>query len=281
MTIDNFIETVWSAKLLKNWNDFHVFPKTCNRDYEGELKGMGDSVKINSIGRITIATYTKNAPINAPEVLDDSTLTLVIDQGDYFNFEVDDVDKAQQKPKVMSEAMSEAAWGLADTVDNFIATTIAAGVQTANIMTAQSIGTGAADDDAYELLVDLDTLLTVNNAPPGGRWAVVPPWFHGALRKDNRFVSFGTEQSNKRLRGAPIGEAGGFTLYQSNNVPLSGSAYNILCGVEASTAFVEQINKIEPFRPQNRFSDAVKGLMIYGAKVLRPYGLASCQVTEA
>src|SRR3990172_3362808 len=105
MTIDNFIETVWSAKLLKNWNDFHVFPKTCNRDYEGELKGMGDSVKINSIGRITIATYTKNAHINAPEVLDDSTLTLVIDQGDYFNFEVDDVDKAQQKPKVMSEAM--------------------------------------------------------------------------------------------------------------------------------------------------------------------------------
>lgn len=281
MTIDNFIPSVWSARLLKNWNDAHVFPKTCNRDWEGEIKNVGDSVKINSIGRITIGTYAKNTDIADPEVLDDSALWLVVDQGNYFNFAVDDVDKYQQKPKLMDAAMEEAAWGLADTVDNFIATTISAGVATANVIPAKAIGISAADDDAYELLVDMDVKLTEANAPPGGRWAVVPPWFEGVLRKDQRFVGFGTDANIKRLKGTPIGEAANFTVYKSNNVPLSGSTYTILAGVTASTAFAQQIDKTEAFRPEKRFSDAVKGLLVYGAKVLRPYGLVKCEVTQA
>ena len=281
MTINNFISTVWSARLLKNWNDAHVFPKTCNRDWEGEIKAVGDSVKINSIGRITIGTYTKNTDIADPEVLDDSALWLVVDQGNYFNFAVDDVDRYQQKPKLMDAAMEEAAWGLADVVDSFIATTISAGVSTANILAAKAIGISAADEDAYELLVDMDTQLTVSNAPPGGRWAVVPPWFEGMLRKDQRFVGFGTDKNRAHLRGEPVGEASNFTIYKSNNVPLTGSTYTILGGVTASTAFAQQIDKTEAFRPEKRFSDAVKGLLIYGAKVLRPYGLVKCDVIQA
>lgn len=281
MTIDNFIPTVWAARLLSNWNDAHVFPKTCNRDWEGEIKSIGDSVKINSIGRVTISTYTKNATISAPETLDDSALWLTIDQGNYFNFAIDDVDKVQQKPKVMDEAMKESAWGLADVVDSFIATTIQAGVATANQLAARSIGVSAADDDAYETLVDLDVLLTTANVPRAGRWIVIPPWFEGVVRKDSRFVGFGTDKNRAALRGEPIGEASGFTLYVSNNVPLSGSTYTILAGVTGATAFAEQIDKTEAYRPENRFGDAVKGLMVYGAKVIRPYALASCPVTQA
>ena len=111
MSLDNFIPQIWSARLLENLNKNHVFVGLCNRDYEGEIKGMGDQVKINSIGRVTIGDYQKNTDIEAPEVLNDAQRILLINQGKYFNFQIDDVDKAQQNPKVMNAAMKEASEG--------------------------------------------------------------------------------------------------------------------------------------------------------------------------
>ena len=108
MSIDNFIPTLWAVELLENLNDKHVYSDLLNRDYEGQINNVGDTVKINSIGRITIATYTKNSTINAPETLDDSNLMLAITESDYFNFEIDNIDKKQQQPKLMGDAMKEA-----------------------------------------------------------------------------------------------------------------------------------------------------------------------------
>src|SRR3990172_1872488 len=245
MTINNFNPTIWAGVLLKNLNDAHVYVSLLNRDFEGDIKEAGVSVKINSVGRVTIGTYTKNTDISAAETLDDSQQMLVIDQQRYFNFQIDDVDKAQQKPKIMREAMQEAAWGLSDAADAAVATALEAGVATASpdntLTAATSVGTGATDDDAYELLVDLGVRLDESNAPKVARWVVIPPWFHGMLLKDPRFVSFGTQQNLERLRNGQVGEAAGFTIAVSNNVPVADSAYTVIAGHAVAATFADSI----------------------------------------
>lgn len=282
MSLDNFIPTVWTAKLLDNLNDAHNYAKCVNDDYEGEIRNLGDTVKINSIGRVTVATYTKNSTSITPETLDDSQMMLAITESKYFAFEIDDVDATQQKPKLMDAAMKEAGWAMSDTVDAFLAAALEAGVASGNQLTAAtSCGTGASDDDAYEILVDLDVKLSENNVPGGDRWCVVPPWFEGLLRKDPRFVSFGTDKNRGNLRGEPIGRAANMAIWLSNNVPVSSSDYTVIAGYKGACTFAEQVNKVEAFRPESAFSDAVKGLHLYGAKVTRPYALASCVCTAA
>mgnify|MGYP001589049736 CR=1 FL=1 len=118
MTITNFNPVVWSKGFLYNLNKRHVHADVMNRDYEGEIKQAGDTVKISSIGRITVRAYTRNAGmggtaasptiagIQRPEILAGSSLFLTISESDYFNFAVDNVDAWQQKPKLMDKAMN-------------------------------------------------------------------------------------------------------------------------------------------------------------------------------
>ncbi|MEG0379971.1 MAG: P22 coat protein - protein 5 domain protein, partial [Eubacterium sp.] len=111
--------TIWSARLLANLDNNHVATNFINRDYEGEIKQKGDKVKINSIGEITIGNYT-GAKIGDPETLTTTDQELVIDQGKFFNFAVDDVDKVQAAGPLMDKAMQRAAYGLTDVADKFI-----------------------------------------------------------------------------------------------------------------------------------------------------------------
>lgn len=266
--------------MLKNLNDAHVYVQCCNRDYEGEVRAKGDTVKINMIGRVTIDNYTKNTNISAPETLDDSQLTLIIDQQKYFNFQIDNIDKAQNNLSVMNEAMREAGWGLADAADVFVATMLNANVAAGNILTAATVGTGAGDDDLYEVLVDLDTKLTENNVPMQGRWVVISPAHEGLLRKDPRFVSFGTSENRKNLAGQPVKKVANLDVMVSNNVP---SGTDLIAGYDGAVTFADQIppGEMEAYRPELRFADALKGLHVYGGKVTRPYALAKCVATLA
>jgi len=282
MSIDNFSPTIWTAKLLENLNAAHVYAGCLNRDYEGEIKGSGDSVKINSIGRITVVPYVKNSTALVPQVLQDAQMMLAITQADAFCFDIDDVDKAQINVSLMNAAMQEAAWSMADTSDLWLAALLAAGVATANVLTPVTVGVGATDKDAYEVLVDMDVRLTANNVPRSGRWVVVPPWYEGLLRKDPRFVSFGTDANKTRLLGEPVGRAAGLDIMLSNNVPVAGgTAYTVIAGTKQAATYAEQVDKVEAFRPQAAFADAMKGLHLYGAKVTRPYALASVVATAA
>ncbi|KKK70955.1 hypothetical protein LCGC14_2918810, partial [marine sediment metagenome] len=213
--------------------------------------------------------------------LDDTQVMLAITEAKMFNFLVDDVDAAQTKPKVMRDAMQEAAWGLSDVADVYLAALLEAGVQSANQLSAATVGTGASDADAYEILIDLGVALSDQNVPKGGRWCVIPPWYEGMLLKDPRFVSFGTQGNVDRLKNGQIGRGAGFTIAVSNNVPVAGSVYTVIAGYKGAATFAQQISKVESFRPERRFADAVKGLDLYGAKVTRPYGLAYCKATQA
>ena len=280
MTLNSVIPAVWSAKLLMNLNDVHVYADLLTREYEGEIKRSGDSVRINTVGRVNISTYAKNSTSLTRETLDTAAQVLVVDQSHYFDFDIDDVDAAQQSPKVMSAFMTEAAWGFNDTIDSDLATILSAGAGTTNTAAA-SVGTGAGDDDAYEVLVNLGVSLTENNVPKQGRWVVIPPWYEGMLLKDARFVSFGTAQNGDALKNGKIGRAAGFEIRVSNNVPVTSLAYTVIAGVNSAAAYVEQLRDVEPYRPHDGFSDAVKGLLLYGRKVIDPSRLVKVVATQA
>jgi len=286
MAIENFIPQIWSGRILENLDKAHVFAARLNRDYEGEIKNFGDSVRINSLGTITIADYAKNGTINNPETLQGSDMVLEITQAKYFNFEIDDIDRWQQKPKLMDAATREAAYQMSDAVDTYLASILQAG-STNNVTggggAVLTIGTGAGETNAYVSLVNAGVALTEQNVPTQGRWVVVPPWFEGMLLKDDRFVSYGTVANRDDLKNGNIGRAAGFDVYVSNNLSsLAGAGVNfyIQAGVDMAATFAEQLNDTEAYRPESSFSDALKGLHLYGAKVTRPYALCYIYGTE-
>lgn len=274
MSLNNFIPQVWSATLLAALRKSLVYGQegVVNKNYEGEITGFGSSVRINGIGAITIGDYSKNGTIDLQQ-LNDATQVLTIDQQKYFNFMIDDIDKAQQNPKVMTQAMSDAAYALRDESDRFIASLYvdaAAGIGGVN-------GTQVTANNAYDYLVDLAVLLDENNAPREGRFVIVSPWVHGLLLKDSRFIS-ANGFADAVVQNGVVGRAAGFDIMSSNNVHVDTvageSVYRIVAGHNSGISFAEQIMGVEAYRPEGRFADAVKGLYVYGGKVVRPECLA-------
>ena len=275
MALDNFIPKVWSALILQNLRKSLVYgqPGVINRDYEGEISQYGDTVHIHNIGPVTIGDYTKNTNISDPETLTDDRRSLVIDQAKYFNFQVDDIDQAQQRPKVMEEAMSEAAYGLSDAADQYIAS-LYTGVDPANTIGSDETPEVVDKDNVYDYLVDLAVLLDDAKIPRTGRWIIVPPWVHGLLQKNDLFTH-ATASGDDVIQNGVVGRAAGFTVLVSHNVPhTSGEKYKIIAGHPMAWTYAEQINNVEAYRPEKRFADAVKGLHLYGAKLVRPEGIA-------
>ncbi|HRE49702.1 MAG TPA: P22 phage major capsid protein family protein [Aggregatilineales bacterium] len=285
MSVYNLIPSVWTARLLANLHTAHVFGQAgvVNRDYEGDIRQKGDSVRINAIGAITIEDYIRDDQLGEPETLEDAQTVLEIDQAKYFHFQIDDVDRLQSSPDAMDEAMKEAAYALADSADRYIAGlyTDAAEGNTIGSTTTPKTDLGTAGR-AYEYLVDLDTMLTEANVPRPGRWVVVPPWYYALLRKDERFIRSGTALGDQALRNGQIGMAAGLSVMESNNAPNpAGSVYKIIAGYGGAITFAEQIVQFEAYRPEKRFADAVKGLHLYGAKLVRPMGIAVLSAQRA
>ncbi len=283
MGVQTFISTVWAAALLAALHKNHVFaqPGVVNTDYEGEIMKQGDQVKINFIGDITVFDVTRNTDIPDPEALDTAATTLVVDQAKGFNFAVDDIDKVQVKGDLIEKAMIEASYGLRDKADSYIAGFYTEAAS-ANLIGTDAVPIVPTSTTAYEYLTDLFTKLDEANVPSGGRWAVVPPWFHGLLRKDKRFIEAGTAQTDAVLRNGMIGEAAGFQVLKSNNVRnTSGTKYKIMAGHSMAISYADQIVSVEAFRMEKRFSDAMKGLHVYGAKVVRPQALAILTASQS
>ena len=239
-----FIPTVWAARLLVALEKALVYGQTnvSNRDYEGEVREAGSTVKIASIGDVSIGDYVKNTDIADPEILTDSEQSLLIDQSKYFNFYVDSVDRAQQNVNVMDEAMRRSAWALREEADTFLAGVMAAAITAGNTIGSDAVPETPSKDNAYEHLVDLGVLLDEANAPIDGRFVIVPAWFHGLLLKDDRFVKTGSVRSDAARANGEVGEAAGFKILKSNNVPnTAGEKYKIIAGHSVATAYVEQI----------------------------------------
>lgn len=279
----NFIPTIWAARLLNALEHSLVYAQSnvVNRDYEGEIKNAGDSVKIGTIGEITIGNYTKDNDMSV-QALDDAEQMLKIDQQKYFNFIVDDIDKAQQNVNTMDAAMRRAGYKLKDLADQFVA---------GHYIYAPT-DTGVGDDTtplnalaanvAYQLLVDLGVKLDERDVPSDGRFVIIPPFFHGALLKDDRFVKTGGTNSEARLENGKVGEAAGFSVLKSNNVPNTASAkYKVIAGHPMAFSYAEQIVKVKTYDPEKRFGTGVKGLHVYGGKLVQPAAWAVGTVNNA
>ena len=276
MAITNFIPEVWSATLLSSLKKSLVFagPQTVNRNYEGEISQMGDTVHIVSISRPTVAAYVKNVTNIVPETLTDADRTLLIDQCNYFAFEVDDVDMRQSRSggALMTEAAQEAAYGIADIVDLYVAG-LYTGADAANKISTTAITTPAL---AVTGLVNLKVKLDNANVPQQGRYVILPPWYLGLLLQSDTFVRVDASGTSDALRNGHVGRAFGFDVFMSNNVTVvTGDDYLVSAGYTGAITFATQINKVEAYRPESAFSDALKGLSLFGAKLVRPSGIAT------
>ena len=276
MAVSNFIPEIWAAQLLSNLKKNLVFagPGVVNRDYEGDIANAGDTVRITSISRPTIGTYVKGSTTITPEQLTDADRALLIDQSKYFAFELDDIDLRQSANggALMAEAALESAYGLADTADQYVAA-LYTGADAGNAISTTSITSAAL---AVTGLVNLKVKLDNANVPNQGRYVIVPPWYHGWLLQSDTFVRVDASGSDDTLRNGVVGRAFGFDVMLSNNcINVTGDDYIVQAGYPGAISFAEQIAKVEPFRPEDSFGDALKGLHLYGAKLVRPSGIAT------
>lgn len=266
-SIVNSIPTIWSARILENLRNNLVYANLFNKDYEGEIKNVGDTVKIFTLDDVAIKKYSRNEEIEAPEMLNSLENTLVIDQANYFNFYVDKIDQVQSKLALLDKASANASIRLAEVVDSYLASLLAEG----NIM----IGTDDApkvidQNNAYEMLLQMKVALDKQNVPNSGRWVVVPPEFEGYMLLDPRFA-YNTGASETRLVNGKVARACGFDIHISNNVPnTDGDKFKIVASYNGSSTYAEQILDTEIYKPEKGFGTAVKGLHVFGAKVLRP-----------
>lgn len=264
MAITNFIPTVWSETLAKELGKQYIAVKNCNRQFEGSIKSLGDRVKINSIGTVSVFDYTKNTDMNAPQTLDDSSVTLEINRAKAFNFQVDDVDKTQANVSLLKAAMGEAADAIADEADSYIY-----GMYT-SIASANTISNAAM---TYEHVVDLlisarEKLLSNNVNSNTDTVLEVSPAIAALILKAKILQSTSNEDA---ISNGYIGSFVGFDIYVSNNIKKDGEgSYKCFARTKRAIAYADQVNFVEAYRPEKRFADAVKGLHLYGAKIVYP-----------
>lgn len=280
MAITNFIPAVWSPAILANLRNKLVYGGLCNRDYEGEIANAGDTVHITSFTDPAVRSYTKNSDISW-DLLTDATRALVVDQADYFAFTVDDIDRRQALPGFVAKASQGAAYNLANEVDTYVSGLMVTAVNQGSNDLGLVAATTAADiyDD---LLVPLRTKLNRSNAPMDGRWCVVPPEVYAYLLKDQRFITANEAGTTQGLREGFVGRAAGFDIYESNTVPdPTSGTWHVVAGSPIACTFADQITETEAIRLQDQFGDGVRGLHLYGAKVVYPAALAMASVTVA
>jgi hypothetical protein len=277
MAITRFRPEIWSALLLASLKKAHIYAGLCNRDYEGEIQAAGDTVRVSSISRPTVNSYTRNADISYEE-LTDAQRTLVVDQEKYWAFSVDDVDAAQAKGSVMGAAMEESGYAVNDAVDQYVASLYT------QAAASNALGTVAitSADIAYTQLRLLGLKLTTANVSKVGRWVVLPPWYASLLLENDKFVNTAADASQMALREGWVGRALGFDIFESNNAPLvTGDDYAVLAGTNRAMTFASQITRTEALRSEVRFADRMRGLYVYGAKVMRPDGLATLIASQS
>jgi len=265
MAINNFIPTVWSREMFRALKKAHVFANVVNTDYQGEINNFGDTVKITGINAITIGDYTKNSTTVSAETLDDAQTELKIDQAKYFAFQIDDVDAAQQTPKIMQMAMEDAGYGLADQSDQYIAKlqSDAGHTVTQTSLTAAKM---------IAVLGSTSQKLNEANVPTQGRWVVLPP-FAINLLVQAEVLALGGIETTGNYRNGFVGRAFGFDIFMSNNLEVVSTNTVGLAGTRRAISYANQIKSIEAYRPEGKFADAVKGLYLFGAKVVDPNAL--------
>jgi hypothetical protein len=267
MAIQNYILTSLQLRLLERLQKVHVFASVANQEYQGEVNQLGDKVKINQISSVNINPYSKDANITIQD-LDDAATELTLDQPYYFAFKKNQIEAILQKESILQAGANDAAYGFRDQADSYLA-----GLYAQAGLTSYASGTNPWDVtslNAEDVLLDIQEKMA--RVPLEGRFLICPQWFHSKLE----LAGLATKTSNDQLYlNGKVDRVLGFDIMLSENVSASNTSTweqtRIIAGVRGqSLAFVDKIISIESFRPENRFEDAVKGLYVFGGKILRP-----------
>lgn len=275
MAYDNFIPEIWSKKIERDLERTCVYAEDCNRQYEGSVKQCGDTVHILGSGKPTIRTLARDnasGSIEGPEEVAGTDVILEIDQIRYFNVMVGDIDKAQSVNGVLDALTDEANEALANEVDVYIAGKVveAGHTEAENALTADNILDVL--DNAQQKLYEADVKPTTEVV------VVLPPAVYKLFRK--AYVTKDTDNSDM-MKNGKVAKYANMTVKLSNNVNKSGSTYNMMMRTKRAVAYAQPLRHVEPYRPEGSFADAVKGFILFGAKVVRPKEMVKVAVTLA
>ncbi len=264
-TIAQFQQTIWSKSILRSLEKITSLRNHCDFQYEKDSKNAKE-VKILSVNRPTIRTYVPGTPL-VRESAADSSQILKIDQYRYFNFEVEDIVKAQSVPGLMEALTDEAAKGLALEGDVYVAEVVKAGVEDGTI-TASASEITLTNSNAMASVEEGFATLYGNDCKVSDTFYLeLAPKVFTTYRQ--QLTELSTNNPEILKKGA-VGKINNAFVCIENCLPTSDTAhYNILRTAKA-IAFAEQIDKVEKYRPEDAFTDAVKGLYVFGAKIVRP-----------
>jgi hypothetical protein len=244
-----------------------VAASVANKSYQGTLKALDEEVTINQIGDVTINAYTRRLLLTRQE-MQDAAMKLKADQAYYFDFDVNDVDAVQEKPAILTATTNKAAYGFRDTADSYLL-----GLYAQAGLTSYSTGTTPWDVtslNVQDVLLDIQEKMA--RVPLAGRFIICPQWFHSKLE----LAGLTNKQDNNAIfTNGMVDRVAGFDILLSENVSASSTTTwdqtRIFAGIRGeSFAYADAILKIEAFRPEAGFEDAVKGLYVFGGKILRP-----------
>ena len=267
MAYKKFIPEIWSEQYNRELEKALVFAEDCNRQYEGEVKQAGDTVRILGVGRPTISTTTTATDLILPDAenVADTSISMKIDQVAYYNFKVGDIDKAQSVANgPMDALMAESAYGVADKMDQYIAKLAAdtradkldatsTQITKANILNYVDKGL----KKLYENNVSRNSKITMT----------VSPWFYTLMKQ--AYVDLDKNNSNM-IENGKVGRYGNVIVKMSNNVHTVGADSLIMLRTDKAIAFANPLTHVEAYRPGKAFADAVKGFVLYGGTIARP-----------
>ena len=295
----NFIPEVWSGKLIENFYDATVLAAISNTDYEGEIRNMGDTVNIRTQPNITIREYVKgqNLVVENPDA---PKLQLVIDKGEYFSCVEDDIDRVQSDIKLMDMWSKDASEQMKIKIDQRVLTDMLpsiaasnkganAGQQSASFslgtlaspLTVTKDGVAVGSTAVVDLIVDMGTVLDEANVPESDRFIVIPAKMAGIIKKSELKDASLTGDGVTPLRNGRLGMIDRFTIYVSHNLNVSSGKTSIIAGHKMGFTFASQMTEMETLRAQSTFGNIVRGLQVYGYKVVKPTALTQAVVTFA
>jgi len=286
----NFIPEIWSGKLIENFYDATVLAAISNTDYEGEIRNMGDTVNIRTTPEITIKTYVKGQTLSV-ENPDKPKLQLVIDKGEYFACVEDDVDKVQSDINLMDTWSKDASERMKIKIDQRVLTDILPDISADNkgatagrISNNIDLGTTGSPvaitkTNVLEYLVDIGTVLDEANCPESGRFVVIPAKMAGMIKKSDLKDASLTGDSVSILRNGRLGMIDRFTVYMSHNLSVSSGKFSLVAGHKMGFTFASQMTNMETIRSETTFGNIIRGLQVYGYKVVKPEALAQGIIT--
>lgn len=263
MAVTNFQQTIWSKSIQKELKTITSLRNHCDFQYEKDSKNAKE-VKILSVARPTIRTYVPGTPITL-EGLTDASQTLQLNQYKYFNFEVENIDKAQSVPGLMEDASRQAALALKEEGDKYVASIVKSAADAGDITVETATITKSNAMDKFEgILADLYE----KNVPVSESlyFEITPKVF---VNYRQALTELSTDNPEILKKGAVGKINNAFVTIENLLATTSTHVYNILRTGKA-VAFAEQIDKVEAYSPENAFQDALKGLYVYGAKIVRP-----------